>query len=422
MPDFDSTDEAVARRLDAADPLRGFRDRFHIPPGPDGSPSTYFVGNSLGLQPKGVRAAVDAELDAWARLGVRGHFEGGHPWYAYHARLAGGMARLVGGSPQEVVAMNGLTVNLHLMMATFYRPTPERFKILVEEPTFPSDRYAVLTQIEHHGHDPADALVTVGPREGEHHVRIDDLVETLERDGDKIALTLVGGVNFLTGQRFDLERITALAKARGCRVGFDLAHAVGNVELRLHDWGVDFAAWCGYKYLNGGPGAVAGCFVHERNARDVSLPRFGGWWGNDPETRFAMQLQPEFVPVPTADGWQLSNPPILALAPLAASLEIFDEAGMPALLEKSRALTGYLEFLLDRTGGGRFEIITPRDPDARGCQLSILVRDGGRALQRALEERGVECDFREPNVVRVAPTPLYNTFHEVWRFARILGS
>ncbi|MFQ5889605.1 MAG: kynureninase [Gemmatimonadota bacterium] len=413
-------DEGRALELDEADPLRGYRERFHIPRLPDGSPAIYLCGNSLGLQPRGVREAVDQELADWADLGVRGHFEGERPWYAYHEGFREAGARLVGARPGEVVMMNSLTVNLHLMMVSFYRPTAERFRILIDWPPFPSDLYAVKTQIRHHGLDPELALLPVEPRPGEHTIRMEDIETVIEKRGEEIALVLMNGVNFLTGQAFDMAAITAAARARGCTVGFDLAHAAGNLVLELHEWGVDFAVWCSYKYLNAGPGAVAGCFVHERHGRDTALQRFGGWWGNDPETRFRMRLEPEFTPQPGAAGWQLSNPPILAMAPLHASLSIFDEVGMPALREKSVRLSGYLEHLIDRLAGDRCEIITPRDPLARGCQLSILVHQGAREAQRALEERGVVCDFREPNVLRVAPVPLYNTFHEMWRFAHIL--
>jgi kynureninase len=418
---FESRKERYALDLDARDPLGSYRERFLIPSQGEGSPSIYFAGNSLGLQPRTVREAVVRELDAWARLAVRGHFEGEKPWYTYHDLFLQPLARLVGGEPHEVVLMNGLTVNLHLLLASFYRPRGRRNKMLIDGPTFPSDRYAVATHLRHHGLDPQEALIEVGPRGDEDTLRIDDVEGVLEREGDDIAVVLMGGVNFLTGQLLDIARIARSARERGCIVGFDLAHAVGNVELCLHEWDVDFAAWCGYKYLNGGPGAPAGCFIHERHARNVELHRFGGWWGNDPATRFKMQLLPEFVPVASASGWQLSNPPILAMAPLLASLEIFSEAGMPQLRKKSKRLTGFLEFLLDDIPDGRVRILTPRDPESRGCQLSIRVDGDARVYQRSLEETGVVCDFREPDVVRVAPTPLYNTFHEAWRFARILA-
>jgi kynureninase len=318
--------------------------------------------------------------------------------------------------------MNSLTVNLHLMMVSFYKPSGARNKILIEYPTFPSDRYAVQTQLQHHGFEPAEGLLELRPRDGEHTIRDEDVVEMLERRGEEIALVLLGGVNFFTGQHFDMERITALARAGGCRVGLDLAHAAGNVPLRLHDWDVDFAAWCSYKYLNAGPGAVAGCFIHERNASDPSINRFGGWWGNDPATRFQMLLIPDFQPRPDADGWQISNPPVLALAPLVSSLELFDEAGMEALRAKSVRLTGYLEWLLRRLPEGRAEIITPADPDQRGCQLSLLEDGDVTATQAKLTAGGIVCDIRRPNVIRVAPVPLYNSFHDCWRLAEVLGA
>ncbi len=414
-------DEAFARNLDAADPLSHYRDSFHIPRRADGQPVIYFCGNSLGLQPKAARKLVEQELDDWARLAVDAHFQGKTPWYSYHEVFRESGARLVGARPGEVVMMNSLTVNLHLMMVTFYRPTAARHQILIDGPTFPSDLYAVQSQIQHHGFDPAEALLTLQPREGEHALRDEDIEAMLDERGGEIALVLLNGVNFFTGQCFDLERVTALAKRHGCVVGLDLAHAAGNVVLRLHDWQVDFAVWCSYKYLNAGPGAVAGCFVHEDHGRNLDLPRFAGWWGNDPATRFRMHLLPDFVPQPGADGWQVSNPPILALAPLRASLDLFEEVGMTALRAKSECLTGYLLYLLDRLPAGRFEVITPREPVRRGCQLSILVHEQPRELLQALETEGVVCDFREPNVIRVAPVPLYNGFFEVWRFVQILG-
>jgi kynureninase len=413
--------ESFARRLDAEDPLRSFRGQFLLPRRPDGTPVVYLCGHSLGLQPAAARALVEQELDDWARLGVEGHFRGKTPWYSYHETLRDAGARLVGGLPREVVFMNSLTVNLHLLLATFYRPAGRRRCILTDEPAFPSDLYAVRSQVRHHGLDPADGLLTVRPRAGEHLVRAEDAEEILGRRGAEIAVVLWNGVNFLTGQFFDLGRLTAAAHRHGCVAGLDLAHAAGNVPLRLHEWGVDFAVWCSYKYLNGGPGAVAGCFVHERHGRDTSLPRLAGWWGNDPATRFRMHLEPEFVPKEGADGWQVSNPPILSMAPLRASLALFDAAGVPALRLKSERLTAYLLYLLDRLPAGRFEVVTPRDPARRGSQLSLLVHDRPRELVRALEGAGVVCDFREPNVVRVAPAPLYNTYQDVWTFADVLS-
>jgi len=416
-----SSDERQARELDGRDPLRAYRERFHLPPGPGGEPLVYFAGNSLGLEPKAVSGLVEEELREWARLGVEGHMRGKNPWYSYHERFRGPAARLVGALPDEVVIMNGLSVNLHLLMVTFYRPTPERHKILIEERAFPSDAYAAQTQLLHHGYDPEQGLLVASPRPGEHVLRTEDVVALIEKRAEEIALVLLPGVHYFTGEVLEMPRIAAAARARGIPVGFDLAHAVGNVPLRMHDWGVDFAAWCSYKYLNAGPGAPAGIFVHERHARDTRLPRFGGWWGNDPATRFQMHRETRFVAREGADGWQLSNPPILAMAPLAAALALFDEAGMEALRAKSERLTGYLMDLVGRIPGDRFEVITPREPQARGCQASILVHERPRELFEALGAGGIVGDFREPNVIRVAPTPLYNTFHEVWRFARVLA-
>ena len=416
-------DEAFARHMDEIDPLRAYRDQFHIPRRRNGEPVIYFCGNSLGLQPKSARALLEQELDDWARLGVDAHFDGRNPWYPYHEQFRDIGARLVGGRERagEVVMMNSLTVNLHLMMVSFFRPTKSRYKILIEDPVFPSDIYAVKSHLHARGLDPAMALLTIKPRAGEETIRTDDIESLLQREGESIALVLMAGVNFFTGQALDMQRITAAGHRAGCIVGFDLAHAAGNLEMRLHDWNVDFAAWCSYKYLNSGPGAVAGCFVHERHGKNIDLPRYAGWWGNDPETRFKMHLLPDFVPRVGADGWQLSNPPILAMTPLKASLDIFDEATVPALRAKSLRLTGYLRFLLDQKPASWWTIVTPREDDGHGAQLSIMVHDHPRERFKTLESEGVVCDFREPNVVRVAPTPLYNTFLECWRFAEILA-
>jgi len=417
-----SPDESFALQLDTEDSLRGFREKFHLPLGKDGKPLIYFAGNSLGLMPKAARKIVEQELDDWAKLAVDAHLDGATPWYSYHETLREPIARVVGAKPNEVVCMNSLTVNLHLMMATFYRPTKSRFKILMEEPAFPSDTYAIKSQIVHHGFDPKEALILARPREEEFAVRQDDVEATLEKFGEQIALVLIAGVNFFTGQLFDIEKITAAARKRGITIGIDLAHAAGNVPLALHDWNVDFAVWCSYKYLNAGPGAVAGAFVHERHATNRDLPRLAGWWGNDPATRFRMHLEPEFVPVQSADAWQISNPPILSMAPLRASLSIFDEAGgMEALRAKSIKLTGYLQFLVESATHSKLIVITPRETYSRGCQLSILVHEHPKELFGKLEAASVKCDFREPNVIRAAPTPLYNTFHEIWRFAKILA-
>jgi kynureninase len=379
LPDSFSPDEHFARQQDREDALRALRDRFHIPVGPDGKPLIYFVGNSLGLMPKATRKIVEQELDDWARFGVDGHFDAATPWYSYHETLRAPAARLVGALPDEVVCMNSLTVNLHLLMATFYRPTKTRHKILMEAPAFPSDTYAIKSQIAHHDFTPNDSLLLAGPRAGEETIREDDIEALLEKEGDQIALVLLAGVNFFTGQLFDIARITAAAQARGCVVGIDLAHAAGNVPLAMHDWNVDFAVWCSYKYLNSGPGAVAGAFVHERHATNRELPRLAGWWGNDPATRFRMHLLPDFVPVASADSWQLSNPPILAMAPLRTSLAIFDEGGgMVALRAKSLRLTGYLQFLLARAPSQLYTVITPAAPNEHGAQLSMHVHEHPR--------------------------------------------
>jgi kynureninase len=371
--------------------------------------------------PKSAKVAVDQELDDWAKLGVDAHLGAKAPWYTYHEALREPTARLVGAKPIEVICMNSLTVNLHLMMATFYRPTKSRFKILMEDPAFPSDTYAVKTQIRHHGLDPKGALVLASPRKGEFTVRTEDIVDLIEKNRDTLAVVMIAGVNFFTGQLFDIPAITAAAQKHGIIVGVDLAHAIGNVPLTLHDWNVDFAVWCSYKYLNAGPGAVAGAFVHERHATNRELPRLAGWFGNDPNTRFRLHLEPEFIPVSSADGWQISNPPIFSMAPLRASLSIFDEAGMESLRTKSIKLTGYLQFLLERIGSKKITIITPKETDSRGCQLSILAHEHPKESFTELQTAGVKCDFREPNVIRAAPTPLYNTFHDVWRFAKILA-
>ena len=415
----------LARALDQADPLRHFRERFNIPTQADGSPVHYFCGNSLGLQPRAARMFVEQELEDWATLAVDAHFHGRTPWYSYHEVFREIGARLVGAQPGEVVMMNSLTVNLHLMMVSFFRPTTDRFRILMEAPAFPSDTYAITSHLRARGLDPADALRIIQPREGEHTLRTEDIEAHLEREGDSIALVLFAGVNFLTGQAMDMPRITKAAQARGCLVGFDLAHAAGNLELHLHNWNVDFACWCSYKYLNAGPGAIAGCFVHEQHGRHGSNPaleRFAGWWGNDPDTRFRMHLEPEFIPRPGADGWQLSNPPILAMAPLRASLALFDEAGMTMLRAKSRHLTGYLEALLAERMPQHCEVLTPHDPAARGCQLSLRLHDRPRERREALQQRGILCDFREPDILRIAPVPLYNTFEDVWTFTDALAS
>ena len=408
-----TTQEATV--LDGRDPLQGFRDRFLIPRH-DGDEQAYFCGNSLGLQPRAVRDALLQELDDWAALGVEAHFRGRHPWMPYHAELRDGLATLVGAQPSEVVAMNSLTANLHLLMVSFYRPTAERPAILIEAGAFPSDRYGVQSQVRFHGFDPDTDVIELAGDEPDGTISMPAIERVLAEHGHRIALVLWPGVQYRTGQAFDLKEITRLAHARGCVVGFDLAHAAGNLPLALHDSGADFAAWCHYKYVNAGPGAVAGAFVHERHAR-TDRPRFAGWWGHDQATRFRMG--PEFVPTPGADGWQLSNPPILALAPVRVSLELFAEAGMDRLRAKSLQLTGYLERRVREELADTLQIVTPREPERRGCQLSLRVaggREHGRALFEFLESRGVVGDWREPDVIRISPVPLYNRFADVDRF------
>ncbi len=413
-----ATAEIQALALDAHDPLAPFRDEFLIPRHADGSEQVYLCGNSLGLQPRATRDALIGELDDWSDLAVEAHFRGKHPWMPYHELVREDLAAVVGALPHEVVAMNSLTVNLHLMMVSFYRPTSERAAILIERNAFPSDHHAVESQIRFHGFDPAQALIEIDGDEPGGAISEAAILRAIERHGERIALVLLPGVQYLTGQAFDLAAITQAAHRKGCLVGFDLAHAAGNLHLRLHDVGCDFAAWCHYKYLNSGPGAVAGCFVHERHAR-AQLPRFAGWWGHEQDSRFRMA--PEFVPSAGADGWQLSNPPILALAPVRVSLAMFRRAGMAALRAKSEALTAHLESLIREHAGDVLDIATPSEPARRGCQLSLRVkgsRDAGRSLYDHLHAGGVVVDWREPDVIRAAPTPLYNRHIDCLRFVR----
>jgi kynureninase len=410
--------ESFARQMDEQDALKHFRDKFYFPKQSSGEDVIYFTGNSLGLQAKTVRAHIEQELKDWETLGVEAHLHAKNPWLPYHEFVTGRLANLVGARAVEVVAMNSLTVNLHLLMISFYRPNGKRCKIMIEHGAFPSDQYAVKSHLRYRGFDPQDCLIELKPREGEATLRTEDIEKTIDENGDEIALILLGGVNYYTGQAFEMGRITKAGHEAGAIVAFDLAHAAGNIELHLHDWDVDFAAWCSYKYLNAGPGAVAGVFIHERHAENFDLPRFAGWWGHDKETRFLMG--PEFVPMRGAEGWQISNPPIFQLAALKASLDIFEEAGMKALAEKSRKLTGYLEFLLGEIKDERISVITPSNGRERGCQLSIRVKDSDHTLYHALLSRGVSADWREPDVIRVAPVPLYNTFTEVFKFAEIL--
>lgn len=412
--------EEFARRMDAEDSLAHVRQRFHIPKTKNGSECVYLCGHSLGLEPKAVGPYVEQELRDWASLGVEGHFAGKDPWFTYHHLLTEQTAKVVGAEPSEVVVMNSLTVNLHLMMVSFYRPTADRHKILMEGGAFPSDQYAVKSQIQFHGFDPSLSLIELRPRPEEAWLREEDIHAMIEREGKSIALILLGGVNYVTGQALDLPAVTRAGHDNGCVVGFDLAHAVGNVPLRLHDWGPDFAVWCNYKYLNGGPGCIGGCFVHERHARARNLPRFAGWWGHDEKTRFRMG--PEFDPMEGAEGWQLSNPPILALAALRASMDIFSEIGMERLRAKSVSLTGYAEFLLQEKRSSKFSILTPSEPERRGAQLSVRVPREGREICDKLAAQGILGDWREPNIFRVAPVPLYNSYKDVFRFVEHFSS
>ncbi len=408
------TAEAEALARDAADPLSALRDRFLLPIGPDGAPAIYLAGQSLGLQPRSARAAIESELDAWARLGIDAHFAPGRPWFTFDAPMREPMARIVGARESEIAILNGLTVNIHLLLASFFSPTGRRRRILADGPLFPSDRHALTSHLAGRGLDPATDLIVVGPRDGASTVSTADLEAAIGDHATDLALVFLSGVNFATGQLHEIERLTAAGHAAGAVVGWDLAHAAGNVELVLHDWNVDFAAWCTYKYLNGGPGSVGAIFVHDRHGRDPSRPRLAGWWGIEPDRRFEMDAP--FVPASGAAGWEASNPPVIALAPLAVALADFDEVGMPALRARSVALTGYLARLL---AGLPVEVITPADPGARGAQLSLRF-DAAESVLGRLAARGVVADFRAPDLIRVAPVPLYNTFHEAWRFAEIL--
>ncbi len=410
--------EKFAREMDLADPVSHFRERFFVPHDENGKEVIYLTGNSLGLQPRSVRGYIEQELSDWEKFGVEGHFHAKNPWMPYHELLSERMSNIIGAKPIETVVMNSLTVNLHLLMVSFYRPTSTRRKIVIEKGAFPSDRYAVASQIIFHGYNVADDLIELAPRPGESVLRNEDILEVIRREGEAIAMVLLGGVNYYTGQVFDMQAITAAGHDVGSLVGFDLAHAAGNVQLKMHDWDVDFAAWCSYKYLNAGPGAIGGAFVHERHSASPGLPRFAGWWGHDKETRF--QMGPDFHPIAGAEGWQVSNPPIFQMAALRASLEIFEDAGMIDLVEKSRKLTAYLEYLLDEIQDERLSVITPRDPEQRGCQLSIRVENADKRLFEAITMQGVTADWREPDVIRVAPVPSYNSFSDVYTFASIL--
>jgi len=407
-----------AQQCDAQDELSHFRNKFLLPKDGEGNNLIYLSGNSLGLQPTITSEYILKELDDWAKLGVEGHTKAEHPWLPYHEFLSRNMANLIGAKPGEVVMMNTLTTNLHLMMVSFYKPTKTKYKIVVESDTFPSDKYAVESQLKFHGFDPVDGLILWTPPEGEELCRFEDLEAIMETQGDEIALLMIGSTNYYSGQLFPLKKITELGHSYNCKVGFDLAHGAGNIEPDLHETGADFAVWCSYKYLNSGPGSLGGCFVHERHAKNDALKRFTGWWGHNKETRFNMRH--DFEALPGAEGWQLSNPPILSMAAIRASLDVFEEAGMDRLRKKSIKLTGFLEYLIDELMDERIHIITPRNPEERGCQLSIQVKNADKSLHKQLTIAGVISDWRDPDVIRVAPVPLYNSFEDVFIFTERL--
>ncbi len=416
---FENTRQ-FAQKLDRQDTLRGYRDQFLFPK-VNGKQVIYFTGNSLGLQPKNTKKFVDEVMKDWAEMAVEGHFYAEKPWWDYHERLAKPLSKIVGAKPSEITVMNTLTVNLHLLMVSFYRPTKKRYKIICEEKAFPSDQYMLQSQVKFHGYNPEEAIVEIKKREGEHNFRIEDILNTIQEIGDECALVLIGGVNYYTGQVFDMKTITKAGHDIGAFVGWDLAHAAGNIKLDLHDWDVDFAAWCSYKYMNSGPGNASGCFIHERFHNKKDIPRFEGWWGTSKETRFLMK--PEFEPMPNADAWQVSNAPVLALAPYLASLELFDEVGMDALIDKRDLIVAYLEFVLkeiDKQVESSFEIITPSDPKERGTQLSVFLHGEGKKLFDFLMKNGVITDWREPNVIRLAPAPFYCSFEDMYDFGQIL--
>lgn len=405
-------DSAFAQAQDQKDPLASYKDQFYIPVDKDDNELIYLCGNSLGCQPKAIASYIEQELNDWANLGVEGHFDAENPWLSYHESLSQPMATIVGAKPSEVVIMNTLTTNLHLMMVSFYNPTPDRHKIIIESDAFPSDAYAVESQIRQRGHDPSQSLILWKPREGEDLCRYEDLEALIEEHGDTVALLLIGNTNYYSGQCYPIYKITALGHRNGSKVGFDLAHGVGNILPDLHKNNVDFAVWCSYKYLNSGPGSLGGCFVHERHHQDKNIQRFTGWWGQNKDIRFNMRKS--FDPIPSAEGWQLSNPPILSMAAVKASLDLFAEAGIENIRAKSILLTGYLEFLINDLDNNHIQIITPSDPEQRGCQLSIQVKNADRSLHDKLTKAGVISDWREPDVIRVAPAPLYNTFTDVF--------
>ncbi|TQD38851.1 kynureninase [Haloflavibacter putidus] len=407
-----------AKDQDKKDPLQRFRAEFNLPTDANGKPKIYLCGNSLGLQPKLAQTYVQQELDDWAKLGVDGHTDAQNPWKPYHEFLSESMAKIVGAKASEVVMMNTLTVNLHLMMVSFYQPTSTRYKIIIESDAFPSDKYAVKSQLEFHGFNAEEALLEWTPREGEELCRYEDLEKLLKDNKGEVALLMLGNTNYYTGQKYPIKEITELGHAHNAIVGFDLAHGAGNIQPNLHENQVDFAVWCSYKYLNSGPGSVGGCFVHEKHANNKNLKRFAGWWGHNKDTRFNMRK--EFDPIPGAEGWQLSNPPILSMAAIRASLEIFEKAGFENIRKKSEKLTGYLESLIENLGNNKIEIITPKNPADRGCQLSLKVKGADKKLFNQLSEAGVIADWREPNVIRVAPAPLYNSFEDVYEMVERL--
>ena len=408
------------RGLDETDPLRKYASEF-IFPKVDGKKVIYFTGNSLGLQPKSAQKYIDEIMTDWAQLAVEGHFNAEKPWWDYHERFSGKLAKIVGARSAEVGVMNTLTVNLHLLMVSFYRPDKERYKIICEEKAFPSDQYMIGSQLRFHGLDPKEALVEVKKRKGEHHFRTEDIIKKVHEVGEECALVLMGGVNYYSGQVLNMQKITLAGKEVGAFVGWDLAHAAGNIELKLHDWNVDFAAWCSYKYMNSGPGNAAGYFVHEKYHNQKEIPRFEGWWGHDKKRRFLME--PQFQPEPDANAWQISNPPVLALAPYLAALELFDEVGMPALIEKQQKVVSFLEFLIQEVAeetNADLEIITPSNPEERGNQLSVFLHGHGKELFHYLMKKGVITDWREPNVIRLAPAPFYCSFEDMYRFGQVL--
>ena len=417
---FQNTRE-FAQSLDAQDELRKYRDEFHFPH-VNGKQVIYFTGNSLGLQPKRTKTYVDEVMSDWANLAVEGHFYSDKPWWDYQERFAVPLSDIVGAKPTEVGVMNTLTVNLHLLMVSFYNPTPQKYKIICEEKAFPSDQYMFQSQVKFHGYDPKDAIVEIKRREGEANIRLEDILAKIEEVGSELALVLIGGVNYYTGQVFDMKTITATGQKHGAYVGWDLAHAAGNIKLDLHDWNVDFAAWCSYKYMNSGPGNASGFFVHEKHHNDKELKRFAGWYGHNKERRFKME--PDFDPVHGADGWQISNLPILSLAPYLASVEMFAEVGMDKLITKRNLITSYLEFILHEIDkeleGADFEILTPSNQEERGCQLSVYLHGQGRELFDRLMKNGVITDWREPNVIRLAPAPFYCSFEDMYEFGQIL--